>query len=275
MPAFLDHGVKCGNCKQYHESAAHVKVCFQEAKAEVAAAAAPAVAATPKQEGFLRKLLNERDHGWDATEEFIAALLTNRKATSASIDLLLGMPKAAAPKFTADAVATLEDGIYRYGDTFYKVYHTVHGANVQVAKVLHLTKAGVDDNGKQLWNGEWEYLGKKPLYSLKPEHKLTQEQAKQFGLVYGMCCNCTRDLTREESIYVGYGPTCAANNDWWYPSKAELKSLLLDLEAKAHDEEIDQDHEAACFDGPDEPAWKAQVKAAEQDSMEDYINEPF
>lgn len=257
MPAFIDHGVKCGNCKEYHESAAHVKTCFAEAKAEVAAAAIPA---TAKQESFLRKLLNEREHGWDATEPFIAALLSNRKACSGSIDLLLGMPKA-APKLTADAPVELADGVYRWNDTFYKVYHTIHGANVQVAKVLHLQEAGTDANGKQLWSGEWEYVGKKPLYTLRPEHKLTKEEAKQFGLVYGMCVRCARDLTREESIHVGYGPTCAGHEGWWYPTKAELKALVIE--------------EAKATAPVAEPAWKAQVAEAEQQGMDEYMSEPF
>lgn len=267
MPAFIDNGVKCGNCKQYHESAAHVKACFMEAKAEVAAAAAPAAAATPKQEGFLRKLVAERDHGWGDPEAVIAGCLTNRKATSAMIDTLLGMPKA-APKLTADAPVALEDGVYRWNGTFYKVYHTVHGANQQVAKILHLTEAGVDENGKQLWNGEWEYLGKKPLYTLKPEHKLSQDEAKQFGLVYGMCVNCTRDLTREESIHVGYGPTCAKNHGWWYPTKVELKALKLQEAAAPV-------VPAPAPEAKDEPAWKAQQDEATQEALADYCNEPF
>lgn len=234
MNGFIDNGVKCGNCKEYHKNASEVKLCFAEAK-EASTAAQATVAATDKQAGFLRKLAGERAHGWADTETVIAAVLTNRKATSELINLLLGMPKA-APKLVADEATELADGVYRYADKFYKVYHTVHGANVQVAKVLHVTEAGTDEDGKQLWNGTWEYVGKKPLYTIKPEHKLTKEQAKEFGLVYGMCVRCTRDLTREESIHVGYGPTCAGIEGWWYPTKAELKALTLTAKPQAQAE---------------------------------------
>jgi hypothetical protein len=242
---FIDSGVKCGNCKQYHANAAEVKLCFLEAKEAQAS-----VPATAKQESFLRKLAGERDHGWADAEAVIKGTLTSKAATSELINTLLGMPKA-APKATAVVQTELADGVYRHDDKFYKVYHTVHGANVQVAKVLHVTATGTDEDGKQLWKGTWEYVGKKPLYTLKPEHKLTKEEAKQFGLVYGMCVRCTRDLTREESIHVGYGPTCAGIEGWWYPTKAELKALA------------------------EEPAWKAQVANAEQDAFADYANEPF
>lgn len=256
MTKFDDKGCLCGNCKQYHPSAAHVKLCYMEAKAEVEAASAPQVAATEKQESFLRKLVAERDHGWGDPEAVITGTLTSRKATSAMIDQLLGMPKAEAPVLTA---AELEDGIYRTEDgTIYKVYHTVHGANQQVAKELIVTKTGTDKDGKDTFDGEWEYLGKKPLRFIRPEHKLTQDQAKQFGLVYSFCINCTRDLTREESIHVGYGPTCAKNHGWWYPTKVELKALKLGTVSPEGLQAVQE-----------------QVAEAEVEALADYCNEPF
>ena len=258
MPQFIDNGVKCGNCKQYHESAAHVKACYMEAKAQQDAIDKEnnQPRATEKQESFLRKLVAERDHGWSDPEAVITGTLTSRKATSAMIDTLLGMPKAQAPVLTA---VELEDGIYKVPDgQIFKVYHTVHGANQQVAKVLHVEMTGTDKDGKCLYSGEWEYLGKKPLRFIKPEYRLTQEQAKQFGLVYSFCCNCTRDLTREESIHVGYGPTCAKNNGWWYPTKVELKALKLGTVSPEGLQAVQE-----------------QVAEAEVEALADYCNEPF
>ena len=256
---FIDNGVTCGNCKGKHANAAEVKVCFLEAKEAQASAQVPA---TEKQEAFLRKLAGEREHGWADAEAVIAGTITSRAATSAAINLLLAAPKVQAAKAS---VVDLEDGVYRHDSTFYKVYHTVHGANVQVAKVLVVTPNGQDANGNDLFGGTWEYVGRKPLYSLTPAHKLTQDEAKQFGLVYGMCVRCARDLTREESIHVGYGATCAAHEGWWYPTKSELKALLL----------VDPKATAVEPKATPEPAWKAQVAQAEQEAMEDYANEPF
>jgi len=95
----------------------------------------------------------------------------------------------------APAPVELEDGIYKLGDEVRKVYHTVHGRNEQVAKV---------------WTGtEFEYVGKRGLRGLAPEHKMTFAEAVEFGRIYGICCNCGRTLTDEHSIEAGIGPICA------------------------------------------------------------------
>lgn len=110
----------------------------------------------------------------------------------------------------------LEDGMYRIPatETIYKVYHTVHGNNVQVAKRLK-----VIDPGQPNTDGTWKnpvrkatvkfvYEGRKPLYSLTPEMKLSLEQSRDFGALYGTCCICSRTLTNELSIALGIGPVC-------------------------------------------------------------------
>lgn len=44
---------------------------------------------------------------------------------------------------------------------------------------------------------------------IKPEHRMTLDEAKEYGKVTGTCCNCGRLLTNEESIANGIGPICA------------------------------------------------------------------
>lgn len=113
----------------------------------------------------------------------------------------------------------LEDGIYQVGDDYYMLYHTVHGANQQVAKKLTVDEEEADfaanfeqedgykNEGGPL--GEWVYQGKSPLKRIRPEHKLSAEQAAQFGQVYGWCGRCGRTLTKEASKAAGIGPICA------------------------------------------------------------------
>ena len=48
------------------------------------------------------------------------------------------------------------------------------------------------------------------------------DQAAQFGALYGVCCNCGRELSDERSIHAGYGPTCAANNGWPWGEVEEI-----------------------------------------------------
>lgn len=56
--------------------------------------------------------------------------------------------------------------------------------------------------------------------------RLTQEEAAELGRTYGFCCNCGRELSEDTSLAVGYGPECANNNGWYYPSKAEAARML-------------------------------------------------
>jgi Family of unknown function (DUF6011) len=55
---------------------------------------------------------------------------------------------------------------------------------------------------------------------LRAEHRMTQQQAAEFGHLHGVCCACSRLLSRDESVKRGYGPTCADNNGWEYDHAA-------------------------------------------------------
>lgn len=92
-----------------------------------------------------------------------------------------------------------EEGMYRKGDVIYKVQIAVHGNGRPYAKQL------VQDGE----NWSFEYAPG-AVRTLRPEHRLTLEQAKEFGALYGTCCVCGRTLTNESSIEAGIGPVCAS-----------------------------------------------------------------
>lgn len=58
--------------------------------------------------------------------------------------------------------------------------------------------------------GEKTYLGKAGLKNL--HYKLSLEEAKLWGKETGICCRCSRKLTKPESIERGMGDWCA--NNW-------------------------------------------------------------
>jgi hypothetical protein len=106
----------------------------------------------------------------------------------------------------------LEDGFYALpkgdgdpaGFSVYKVVRAKLGSNRRYAKRLDME------------TGEWEF-GRGFITPLRPEHAITPEQmkivAREFGLnpdsdLYGRCWMCKSDLTDEESIREGTGPTC-------------------------------------------------------------------
>lgn len=62
------------------------------------------------------------------------------------------------------------------------------------------------------YDGEWVYEGRRPLYFIYPDDKVTAEEAARFGHAHGCCLFCLRNLTDERSTEVGYGPVCAEKN---------------------------------------------------------------
>lgn len=91
-----------------------------------------------------------------------------------------------------------EDGVYRHkgsqGDEIYKV---------QVSQMSGRLYA------KRLEDGGFTYAPG-AIRHLFADEKMTLEQAKEYGQLYGVCCRCGRVLTDEESIAAGIGPICAS-----------------------------------------------------------------
>lgn len=237
--------INCGNCGGQHDSVRDVKTChdpfhgltqnpeeFRPAPTTDPRSTFQGAPATEKQISFIKSLLNDRDATFISDSRFLltANAVAGDKPVSknAASDLITALKECPKQQgSTGQPAAELEDGVYVHGDDTFKIVHAVHGSGQQYAK--RLVKEIVD--GEVVWS--WEYEGKKPLNYLRPEHRMSEEQAKKFGLLYGICINCARPLTREESIHVGYGATCARNNGWHYPTKAELKAMTKEANASA------------------------------------------
>lgn len=122
---------------------------------------------------------------------------------------------------TATAVAEREDtrvafvsekasvvGIYLVNGDYYKVQKNREGTQLYAKK-------GAKSGDK--WS--WRYA-KGAIYNIKANHLLTSEQASEFGKLWSICINCFSELSREESMNRGYGPTCADNYGWPYDHSA-------------------------------------------------------
>ena len=106
---------------------------------------------------------------------------------------------AAVPAAPKPAPVELEAGIYRVGDDWFKVQKAVHGSGNMYAKRLVVTSPG---------EATFEYAPG-AIRNITADHKVSLEEARQFGHVYGVCCNCGATLTDEKSIVAGIGPVCA------------------------------------------------------------------
>ena len=98
---------------------------------------------------------------------------------------------------TASAGVT-QDGMYRKNGEIFKVQRAVHGSGNLYAKKLTEVEEGV-------WKFEY---APGAVRRLRATDRMTLEQAKEWGALYGTCCVCGRTLTNETSIEDGIGPVC-------------------------------------------------------------------
>lgn len=150
--------------------------------------------ATEKQINFLIKLLAEKIEdpakALDAIK-WVEEHKMSKATASAKISEYMAMPSV---RKAFSSTPELDEGMYKVGEEIFKVYRTQAG---------HIAT-------KQLTEDGFEYTGRKPLASIKAEHRMTLDEAKEYGKVTGTCCNCGRMLTNEESIAAGIGPICAS-----------------------------------------------------------------
>jgi len=167
---------------------------------------------TPRQKEFIRSLLGDlyRNESW-----FLNKSLDDYTVPEASvlIDQLLQEVNAKKQKEADQArsdrkygkprdLTIVQDGMYQSpAGIIFKVQYAVHGSGRLYAKQL---LPPVQYGGKASFVYEPGLIRK-----IKPEWRMTLEQAKAFGALYGTCCICGRTLTNEVSIEAGIGPVCA------------------------------------------------------------------
>lgn len=149
--------------------------------------------ATVNQINYVRSLLAQRvcDADLIARAERIEDLST-RETSSLIGDL------QRAPKRAAATAAEVPEGMHKVEDRIYKVQRAVHGSGNLYAK--RLVQRGE--------NWSFEYAPG-AVRNLSNETRMTLDEARAFGALYGTCCACGRTLTDEASIAAGIGPVCA------------------------------------------------------------------
>lgn len=158
--------------------------------------------ATDKQVAFLAKLINERVIGEAGTVTEDSLRTMTKAEASAAIEAALATPRPARTTRTAPAApATTEvtDGFWTDGTSVAKVQYNLAGTSLY-GKLLDT------DSGK------WNYTAGMPNRIRRDGWtKLSLEQAKDLGVLYGRCCCCGRRLTDDSeggSISKGIGPVC-------------------------------------------------------------------
>lgn len=163
---------------------------------------------SPPQLGFLKKLLAEKQHDLELDLANLADLPFS--VASKHITELKGAPFKGESKTGKDAPVLVQEGAYQVGDDVYKVKKAIHGSgNLYASKWLPEDK-------------KWTYVGQRVFSLLTAETKMTAEQAKAWGKLYGRCVRCHLPLTDEISQAHGYGKKCAEHEGWLYDTKIDL-----------------------------------------------------
>lgn len=184
---------------------------------------------SPKQFDLIRKVAGEKPH-WPthvADGEFQAAAdsiamvtdpaaaaetaeVTKREA-SAAIDFLFAVPRAVKTRVSSDATEP-EVGMYRDGDTIYRVYlGQQSGRNLVKRVVRGEFRADVEDPNPadpSHYDYEYEYVGAASRVLPETATRLSLEEAKAWGRMTSSCCVCAARLDNPESVEAGIGPVC-------------------------------------------------------------------
>lgn len=165
--------------------------------------------ATPKQIAFLMRLLAERkpQGTWPRTESEASAL--DIKDAGLMINSLLAMGSGPGQP-QGDPVT--EPGLYRKAtatgqDSIYKVQRSKQSGGLYAKVLMPIGGKRLTESGEVV-NWEFQY-DRGAIRSLRASDRMTLEQAKAFGIRFGVCCVCGRTLVDAESVAQGIGPVCA------------------------------------------------------------------
>lgn len=197
--------MKCGKCKADHGSVDEVKQCYMLLERPDN----EGNPATGPQINFAQKLTRgrvtvdpvhdiEMSNSIEAACEFINGMDFDQ--IGAYISAMKHQPFRSADQKSTPLRPLVGEGMYRVNGVIYKVQRAVHGSGHLYAKRLE---------------GERFEYAPGALNSLSPEDKMTLEECKEYGALYGVCCVCGRTLTNEQSIADGIGPICAGKAGWF------------------------------------------------------------
>jgi uncharacterized protein DUF6011 len=207
-------GVKCGNHgleRVYHENAAAVRACFQQ----------PTRAKLDEDERQMDAMVQDAER---EEERRVAAYKAQRD------ELYPGTtPSTAHRQFVkldelrgvVDAPVT-QDGMYRSpqtGEIFKVQWNRGSGdgrrlyAKQLIMWVLDghhaLREIPLEGSKVEGVSSEFQYAPGAMRF-IRPDWRMTMEEAKAFGALYGTCVRCGRTLTLEESIERAMGRVCAS-----------------------------------------------------------------
>jgi hypothetical protein len=163
--------------------------------------------ASDKQIAFLQSLTVQVDapHAVDA--------LTDRRLTSREASALIGellelrrnTPRGPAATAENDGQPVTEVGMYRQGEDIFKVQRSQTG-NLYAKQLVQIGGERLTEVD-EIVNFEFQYAPG-AVRALRTGNRMTLDEAKAFGIRYGVCCVCGARLSDATSVANGIGPVC-------------------------------------------------------------------
>lgn len=163
--------------------------------------------ATERQISFLTSLITERGlsldkavmlaFDTDQTETFEIG----RRECSQMIDAVKAVRR---PERERPAAPDLEAGMYKVGQDIFRVKISKSSGKPYAEILCHDAILNGNYRDAAVW---FEYAPGR-VRSITPDHRMTLDQCAEFGLLFGTCCVCGRELTKPASIAKGIGPVC-------------------------------------------------------------------
>lgn len=105
------------------------------------------------------------------------------------------------------AVQVTEPGMYQRDGEVYKVQRARGSDRLYAKRLVVIGGRRLRDADEARVNFEFEY-DRGAVFRLEPGDRMSQEQARAFGIRYGVCCVCGITLKDAESVARGIGPVC-------------------------------------------------------------------
>jgi hypothetical protein len=100
-----------------------------------------------------------------------------------------------------------ETGMYRRGEDIFKVQRSRQSGNLYAKRLVPIGGQRLVDDTEEVVGFEFAYAPG-TVQNLTPADRMTLDEAKAFGLRYGVCCVCGAHLKDATSVAAGIGPVC-------------------------------------------------------------------
>lgn len=163
---------------------------------------------SPKQVTFLRALAGERQLAELGTtsEERVATVDERLQARMLDkFDAMRLIDRLKAAPYDQGGVA-VGVGVYQHNGTIYVVRKNRTNEGLQARRLVEIGGRRLTE-ADTVVNIEFVY-DRDALLQLRPEDKMTLEEAREFVIRYGRCIACDTPLSDATSVERGIGPVC-------------------------------------------------------------------